>query len=101
MGRADDAERLKLLSGRMAALREELGRLRAERDDVLARLRSIPGPVGAAGRVAVKVAYGEAGEGLFLADLPPRSEAVEAQGASVGNVPAGKGSAVDTDMENR
>lgn len=101
MARADDVERLKLLSGRIAALREELGRLRAERDDVLARLRSIPGPSGAPDRVALKVAYGEAGEGLFLADLPPKSAAARPLDPSVRNGPAGKGSAVETDMEDR
>jgi len=100
MGRVDDAERLKVLSGRIAELRDELARLRAERDEVLARLRSIPGPTGAPERMAVKIAYGEAGEGLFLADLPPRSEAVDTKDARVSKAPAGKGSAVDTDMKD-
>lgn len=98
MGRAEDAERLKLLSARIAALRDELAGLRAERDAVAARLRALPGASGTNGRMAVKVDYGADGEGLFLADLPPKRVAVPERG----QVPAPtKASAVDPDVEDR
>ncbi|MCW5713950.1 MAG: hypothetical protein KIT43_05495 [Bauldia sp.] len=75
MGRTEDADRLKILAARIAALRDELASLRAERDEVMSRLRLIPGPGRSDGRTAVKIAYGEDGEGLFLAELPPMPRA--------------------------
>lgn len=102
MGRSEDAERLRHLAGRIAALRKELASLRTERDALLARLRTIPGPVGAAERVAVRVAYGEAGEGLFLADLPPKEVAAPAPVRHPApEASAGNASAIDPDVEDR
>lgn len=98
MGRAEDAERLKVLSGRIAALRDELAGLRAERDAVAARLRALPGASGTNGRMAVKVDYGADGEGLFLADLPPKRVAFPERGQGA---PTTAGSTVDPDVEDR
>lgn len=95
MGRTEDTDRLKVLAARIAALRDELAGLRAERDAVMSRLRVIPGPDGSEGRMAVKVAYGADGEGLFLAELPPKppiaGASVQSRGSSSG----------DPDVEDR
>ncbi|MCC6736269.1 MAG: hypothetical protein IT534_09090 [Bauldia sp.] len=94
MSRADDAERLKVLSARIAVLRQELAEMRAERDAVVSRLRALPGGTDGGSRIAVKVSYGEDGEGLFLADIPKARPAAAPR-------PAPGASAVDPDVEDR
>ncbi len=101
MGRAADAERLKHLTKRIAAVRTELGALRAERDAVLARLRTIPGKVPSEGRMAVRVAYGADGEGVLLVDLPAKGRAVASGDQSTRAAFATPESAIDPDAEDR
>lgn len=96
MARVDDAERLKYLGERIAALRSELAELRTERDAVMARLRTLPSAAGSTGRFAVKVDYGANGEGLLLVDLPAKGAAVTRPATA----DAGK-SAGDPDVKDR
>ncbi|MGV8840747.1 MAG: hypothetical protein ACWA6X_10640 [Bauldia sp.] len=94
MARSEDAERLKVLSSRIAVLRQELAGLRAERDALMARMRTLPGPTADSARMAVPVSYGEDGKGLFLADIPKARTEERPEAAP-------EGSATEPDVEDR
>lgn len=73
----DDAARLKQLATQIAAAREHLAQLRAERDDVLERIRENRARrLDPLHDLEVTIVFGADGDGIPLADGPTRAIAV-------------------------